>query len=200
VRYAERILGGEGSGEDVVQEAFFRLWMHRREVTASGSLRALLYTLTRNAAIDERRRSTRRAAVLVAAAPASAPSPLDAAVTSELAAAAATAVSALPARRREVFTLAHLKGLTHREIAASMGVSPQTVANQMSAALRSLRQTLAVYGGGPSGPGCGTGPARVGPHLGRGSPARGGAMTRFQHAGGDQGAAETPPLAAVGGA
>lgn len=147
VRYAEGILGENGNGEDVVQETFFRLWIRRREVTASGSLRAFLYTLTRNAAIDERRRCTRRAAVAQAAGtPPSPLTPLEAAARSELAHAAATAVSALPARRRDVFLLGRLKGLTYREIAAAMGVSPQTVANQMSAALRSLRQALAAYG------------------------------------------------------
>jgi CubicO group peptidase (beta-lactamase class C family) len=38
-----------------------------------------------------------------------------------------------------------MKGFTYRETAAAMGLSPQTVANQLSAALRSLRQGLAVY-------------------------------------------------------
>jgi RNA polymerase sigma-70 factor (ECF subfamily) len=153
VRYAEGILDGNGNGEDAVQEAFFRLWMHRHDLTVSGSLRAFLYTLTRNAAIDERRRSTRRAvAARAAGAPAPPPSPLEAAVASELAGAATTAVSTLPARRREVFTRARLEGCTHREIAVAMGLSPQTVANQMSAAMASLRQTLACYGVTAHGP------------------------------------------------
>jgi DNA-directed RNA polymerase specialized sigma24 family protein len=33
-------------------------------------------------------------------------------------------------------------GLSHREIAETMGISPQTVANQMSAALADLRRAL----------------------------------------------------------
>lgn len=146
VRYAEGILGENGNSEDVVQEAFFRLWSRRREVSTGGSLRGLLYTLTRNAAIDEQRRCARRnAAALVAGAPACPTNPLDAAATSELGRALATAISRLPTRRRQVFVLARVKGLTHREISQAMGVSPQTVANQMAAALRSLRQVLASY-------------------------------------------------------
>lgn len=150
VRYADGILGGDGSAEDAVQEAFIRLWSHRRAVYPGGSLRAFLYTLTRNAAIDERRRGARRAAAHAAGESESAACPLEAAATSELARAAADAVSALPARRREVFILARFKGLTYREIAASMGVSEQTVANQLSAALRSLRRTLAVFRDDPA--------------------------------------------------
>ena len=149
VRYADGILGGDGSAEDAVQEAFIRLWSHRRAVYPGGSLRAFLYTLTRNAAIDERRRGARRAAAHAAGESESAPCPLEAAATSELARAAADALSALPARRRQVFILARLKGHSYREIAASMGVSEQTVANQLSAALRTLRRKLAVFRDGP---------------------------------------------------
>jgi len=145
VRYADGILGGNGSAEDAVQEAFIRLWSHRREVYQGGSLRALLHTMTRNAAIDERRRSARRAALPGAGRPWSSPCPLEAAAASELARAAEAAVAALPARRRRVFVLARVRGRTYREIAASMGVSEQTVANQLSAALRTLRRTLAVF-------------------------------------------------------
>lgn len=161
VRYAEGILGGDGSGEDVVQETFFRLWLNRHELRPGGSLRAYLYTLTKHAAIDERRRNARRAtAVNSAASPPTAPSPLDAAAASDLAHATNTAVSALPARRREAFVLARLGGLTHREIAASMGVSPQTVANQISAAMASLREDLERFEVRASGGARGRRPAR----------------------------------------
>lgn len=171
VRYADGILGGDGNAEDAVQEAFIRLWSHRREVYHGGSLRAFLHTLTRNAAIDERRRSARRGAVPVTGEPWSSPCPLAAAAASELARAAQAAVAALPPRRREVFVLARFKGRTYREIAASMGVSEQTVANQLSAALRSLRRTLAVFRDGQSRP-------WQGPHLGRRPPAKGASTAR----------------------
>jgi RNA polymerase sigma-70 factor, ECF subfamily len=52
------------------------------------------------------------------------------------------AVSHLPPRRQEIFVLARAHGLSHQEIAEVMKISPQTVANQMSAALADLRQAL----------------------------------------------------------
>ena len=147
VRYADRILAGDGSAEDVVQETFFRLWARRRELKVAGSLRALLYTLTKNAAIDERRRGARRAMkAAVAGDPAAPASPLEAAAASELAVAAAAAVARLPARRREIFLQVRMHGLTYQAVADSMGVAPQTVANQMSAAMASLREELARFG------------------------------------------------------
>jgi RNA polymerase sigma-70 factor (ECF subfamily) len=142
-RFAEGILDQEGGAEDVVQEAFIRLWARRRELRFHGSFRALLYTLTRNAAIDERRRSGRRRALAMQAdPPATQPSPLARAEASELRSVAEAAVAALPPRRRQVFRLAREEGLSYREIAEVMGLSLQTVANQMSRALTELHEEL----------------------------------------------------------
>jgi RNA polymerase sigma-70 factor (ECF subfamily) len=153
VRYADGILAGEVGAEDVVQETFFRLWAHRRELKPAGSVRALLFTLTRNAAIDERRRSARRAAMAVGVPHLRAPaSPLENAAASELASAIAAAVSRLPSRRREIFVLVRVHGLTYHEVAESLGLAVQTVANQMRAALASLREDLAHHGVSTSRP------------------------------------------------
>jgi RNA polymerase sigma-70 factor (ECF subfamily) len=146
VRYADGILAGEAGAEDVVQESFLRVWTRRRQLRVGGSLRALLFTLTRNGAIDARRKSARWAARAGSVpAPATPPSPLEAAAASELAAAATAAVSHLPARRRQIFVLVRLRGLSYQETAASLGVARQTVANQMGAALTSLREALAGH-------------------------------------------------------
>jgi RNA polymerase sigma-70 factor (ECF subfamily) len=143
VRFVGGFLDQEGSGEDVVQEAFIRLWMRRAELRFEGSFRAFLYTMARNAAIDERRRSGRRARLASRAdPPAASPSPLAHAEAAELRAVAEAAVTALPPRRREVFRLARTEGLSYREIADVMGLSPQTVANQMSRALTELHHAL----------------------------------------------------------
>lgn len=146
VQFAARILDGGSDPQDVVQEVFIRLWTHRERWGEDGSVRSLLYTVTRNAALDERRRQARSArAALAADAPASGPAPSEDAVAGELRRAAAAAVSLLPPKRQEVFRLAREEGLTYAEIAAVMEVSPQTVANQMSLALADLRRALAPY-------------------------------------------------------
>ena len=54
----------------------------------------------------------------------------------------AAAIADLPERRREVFVLARFHGLSYQEIADVLGVSQQTVANQMSSALSQLRELL----------------------------------------------------------
>ncbi|MEJ2186763.1 MAG: sigma-70 family RNA polymerase sigma factor [Gemmatimonadota bacterium] len=146
VQYAGRVMGGSGDPQDVVQEAFIRLWTRRERWTDEGSVRSLLYTVTRNAALDERRRQARSERVALAADPPHLPTEASAEVeTSQLRTAAAKAVAALPPKRREVFRLAREEGLTYAEIAAVMGLSAQTVANHMSLALADLRSALAPH-------------------------------------------------------
>jgi RNA polymerase sigma-70 factor (ECF subfamily) len=146
VQYAARIVEAGSDPQDVVQEAFVRVWAHRERWDAEGSVRSLLYTVTRNAALDERRRSARSERVALAAdPPLPPPQPSAGAVEAELRRAASEAVRALPPKRQEVFRLAREEGLSYAEIATVMGISPQTVANQMSLALSDLRRTLAAF-------------------------------------------------------
>jgi len=145
-RFAARMLGGEGDPQDVVQEAFIRLWTRRERWDPERSVRALLFTLTRNAAVDELRRrgrssprEGRRPAPLQPSPP---PTPLDDTWSRELHRLAQEALSRLPPRRQEVFRLVREGGLTYPEVADLLGLSVQTVANHMSLALADLREAL----------------------------------------------------------
>ena len=53
-----------------------------------------------------------------------------------------TAVKALPARCRQVFTLRKVYGYTQREIAARMGITENTVEQQLAKAVRHCAQAL----------------------------------------------------------
>lgn len=147
VSYASRYLSDRDAAEDIVQEAMLRLWEHRRKWSPSDRLRGMLYRMVRNLAINElKKREVRRAWAESPAHHHSPPqatlTPLDLTVRSELRRTIERAIDELPARRREVFILSRYHGHSYREIAELMGISSQTVANQMSAALDYLRQRL----------------------------------------------------------
>lgn len=146
VRFASRIVEARADPQDVVQEAFIRLWTYRERWQVRGSVRSLLFTITRNAALDELRRYRRGERAATAADPPRAqPAPSDDAIAGELRRAAAVAVAALPPQRQEVFRLAREHGLTYAEIAAVLDLTPQTVANHMSLALADLRRALEPF-------------------------------------------------------
>ena len=54
------------------------------------------------------------------------------------------AISQLPEKCREIFILSKLQGQSHQEIAQSLSISVQTVKNQLSKALRILRDDLKI--------------------------------------------------------
>ena len=145
VRYAGRQLGDVELARDVVQEAFIQVWERRRAWRPRGSARAYLYRIVRHRVIDEkrkrgvRRRWVERQQLVDARGPATPAEEFDAKV---LADAFEAAVASLPERRREVFELVFQRGLGHAEAAAVLDISVQTVANQMSAALRSVRRAI----------------------------------------------------------
>lgn len=149
VRYAARQVGEVDLARDIVQETFIQIWERRRAWKPRGSARAYLYRIVRNLVIDEKRRQKVRRRWLAGrdSRPAkhvvTPDQVLDAKLLAEVFEAA---VAALPARRREVFELVFMRGLSHAEAAGVMGLSTQTVANQMSSALRTVRTAVADAG------------------------------------------------------
>ena len=55
------------------------------------------------------------------------------------------AISELPEKTRAVFMMSKLDGLSYKEIAEELEISPKTVENQMGRAFRHLREKLANY-------------------------------------------------------
>ncbi len=145
VRLAALLVDDVASAEDVVQDAFVAL--HRR----AGSLRdpdaALAYLRTSVLNLSRsvlRRRQTARKHLRVAEPEATAPADHDVLVRDEHRA-ALRAVRALPRHQREVLVLRYWSGMSEREIAQTLGISPGSV---KSAASRGLATLHKVLGGG----------------------------------------------------
>ena len=145
VRFADGMVGSMDQAEDVVQDAFVRVWEKRTEWTGDGTLESLLYRVVRNAALDSLRRSqtkTKHQDTIRLVTDRHVETPSEAMEASELSEAFDEAVAALPPKRREVFVLIRHSGLSYAEAAEVLGVSPQTVANHMHLAMDDLRQSL----------------------------------------------------------
>jgi RNA polymerase sigma-70 factor (ECF subfamily) len=146
VAYAERLLGDRAGAEEVVQRGFVRLWEREHQLPAGDAVRPFLYHMIRNLVANEWRRSATHARWLESAMDDELPpapiTALDALEAAELERAIEVAVESLPPRRREVFTLSRYHHLSNAQIADVLGVSVQTVANQLVSALRTLRELL----------------------------------------------------------
>jgi len=159
VTYAARLLQSWDAAEDVTQEAFVRVWERRESWSPTGSVQALLYRIVRNLALDARKagaRAGRRAEQAVSAGGRSpVPTPIEVVSATELEDALHRAVGTLSERRREVYELARLEGLSYQQIGEVLDIAPQTVANHLCAAIAQLREQLADHldvGGATTGP------------------------------------------------
>jgi len=147
VRYSLRLLGEVEGAEDTVQEAFIRLWERRKEWVPAGSPRSFLYRMVRNLALQEiEKRGVRKRWIdRNGGGEIDLESPSRVFDTKALRGDVEKAIQSLPARRREILVLSRFHRMTYREIADLLGISPQTVANHMSAAFRDLRTLLSGH-------------------------------------------------------
>jgi RNA polymerase sigma-70 factor (ECF subfamily) len=149
---AERILGGGGEAEEVVQEVFLYVWRAAASFDpARGSALAWLLVATRSRAID-RLRARRRASsrgelrslddVPESAAPGDVE--LDSAAR-EWESLCLAAIGELPPEQRRVLELAYFEGLTHTEIAEKTATPLGTVKTRARLGLMKLRERIRPY-------------------------------------------------------
>lgn len=146
VRYAYSFTeGDQDEAEELVQEAFVKLWGQRASLGVQHSLKAYLYKMVHNQALNRLRSSkvqekyvqhqTRQMAQEFESAP----------EVPELQERLQKVLRALPAQCRQVFELSRFEELKYREIAEQLGISTKTVETHMGKALRIMRQELAEY-------------------------------------------------------
>jgi RNA polymerase sigma-70 factor (ECF subfamily) len=152
---AVKIVGDRAVGEEVLQEAFWRLWTQAATFDpAKGPLRAWLFSIARRQALDVLRRQSVRPAAARDDSEArrleTAPAPDDdVPLAAEQAIAAAQlrgALSELSAEQKRVLELAYFGGLTRQEIAQVTGTPLGTVHTRARLGLQALRAKLGAPG------------------------------------------------------
>lgn len=131
------------AAEDVAQKAYVWLWEHRDRIDEAKSLRGLLFRIGLTRGLNHLRDHSRTESLPDLELEGERAG--DPAALADLRRGLAEAVAALPERRRETFTLCFFDGLSHREAAEVMGVSPRTVEHQMAHALKAIRVHLAPF-------------------------------------------------------
>jgi RNA polymerase sigma-70 factor (ECF subfamily) len=144
--HAKRFTGSSATAEEVTQEVFVALWSHPDRFDPSrGSLRTFLALDTRGKSIDALRNSQRRRIreqkQTMVERTVSADYPhdgVDAYVTTTV----REAISRLPDKQREAVELAYFSGLTHSEVATSLGIPEGTAKSRLRLAQAKLRTWL----------------------------------------------------------
>ena len=143
--YAHRMLGGDWQGaQDAVQETFLRLCRENREKIES-RVAAWLFSVCRSRVIDMQRTNHTTpidASQVTVADPA--PDASQVASEAEEKDQLAGMVDSLSPRQQEVLRLRMQAGLSYREIAEVTGLTVSNVGFHLHAAVRSLRDSLAM--------------------------------------------------------
>ncbi len=138
--YALHYLNDHDMVEDVVQECFAMLWEKMRDGIQVTNRRAYLYTAVRNRCLDNLRKAGLKTEELKPYDAYGIIDDDDAQERSLIEARLWTAIDSLPEKCREIFLLSKRDGLKYEEIAAELGISENTVRNQMSKALKTLKE------------------------------------------------------------
>lgn len=147
LRFAFRYVRSKAVAEGLVQNVFLWIWENRAEWQVEGSLRTYLFRAVKYKAMDywRRERTRQRYMEQLSEEQESCTVPKVPNEPEEKGAfvrAVRQAIEELPERPRMVYKLSRLEGLTYREIANVLEISPKTVETHMSRALDFLRERL----------------------------------------------------------
>ncbi|HLX91596.1 MAG TPA: RNA polymerase sigma-70 factor [Puia sp.] len=144
--YCTTLLKDRDDAKDIVQQAFVSLWQKMNTAGFTISARAYLYKTVYHASLNflKHKKITRHyendihknTDGLIQAGPGE---------EKELLEKLLSAISRLPEQCAKIFTMSRFEGLKYREIAEALHISEKTVENQMSKALRLLRDALQEY-------------------------------------------------------
>lgn len=135
--YALSIVKNRQDAEDVVQDVFVKLWQNSPQVVGTNQVKFYLYTATKNTCISLLRKQAGKTFVQPEDIPEQSPSTFT--HSPDPAQFVQQALSLLPAQCLAVFKLSRFGKLTYQQIAEELGISVKTVENQMSKALRIMR-------------------------------------------------------------
>ena len=145
-RNAMKILGSGNDAEDVVQELFESIWKRREGLQINGAVAAYLHTSARYIALHLIEKNVEKAGygdrLATAFQLAEVPiieSHMDA---KTLETAIDKIIATLPDKMKTVFLLSRREHLSHKEIAAQLDISEETVKKQVYNALKLIRQQL----------------------------------------------------------
>jgi RNA polymerase sigma-70 factor (ECF subfamily) len=152
-----RQCGDRETASDLSQDVFAKLIRSARSFQYQSKFSTWIYTIARNAAVDNARRARHRAhasledshnpdAMRLGDRLANdGPGPDRSATAERLRGELAAAIEILPAEQREVFLLREYHGMPFQEISEVVGAKVGTVKSRMRYALEALRRELSAY-------------------------------------------------------
>lgn len=146
--FALRLTKSKSEAEEIVQEVFVKLWERRSGINIEKNFNAYILTITRNLVIDILKKAARDKTVqektyenMLKMQSAS----VDLLIHKETERLHRLAIENLSPKRKVVYMLSREEELTYEEIANKLNISRNTVRNQMTESIKSIREFLTVH-------------------------------------------------------
>lgn len=146
VRFAFGYVKSEAAAEDVVSDVFATLFMKAKRFSEEDQLRAFLYKMTRNRAVDYLRRHKRELPLESVEASLSVPGTEGRLLRKERDEALYRCLGQLPRQYREVLELTWFEEFSNEQVASILGKSAKQVYNLRARAKETLRTLLEKEG------------------------------------------------------
>ena len=142
--FLSRMIADREDVRDMAQNIFIRIWLMRSMLPEIHSFGAYLYRMSRNAAIDYTRSRGVTIPVPEEYDDISSGPPDRQYIAHETQYRISKSVGEMPPKRRRIFIMSRVEGLSNAEIAERLNISPKTVENQIALALRQLRNIVSI--------------------------------------------------------
>ena len=140
---AVNMLKDESQAKDAVQDVLYQIWKSRAKLEVTTSLKNYLKRSVINRCLNQiRSQKDLVSEDKLIDQPTSNLSALDELAYEDLNDALQAALDQLPERCRLIFVMKRLEGMSHQEISAELGISPKTIENQITKALKALKEAL----------------------------------------------------------
>ncbi|SHE48389.1 RNA polymerase sigma-70 factor [Pedobacter caeni] len=147
--FAKKLSYNSIEAEEIIQNVFLRVWLHRDKLAEVENLKSWLYKFVVNEGLSyvKKRLVRERANLHFQHTTITSDNDIDKTVDlNELKRIVAEAVELLPEQRRKIFNLSRGEELSIDEISEQLNLSPSTVKNTLVTALKFIRNHLTTYG------------------------------------------------------
>ncbi len=142
------LLHSKEDAEEIVQETFIKIWEKRKDFIDGYSFHSFLFTIAKNAFLNLNRKKINRVVFeerLNFLEEISSGRTDDYILFKETKEIITTIIEGLPPKRKEIFLLRKIEGLSRKEIAEELNISISTVDNQLMKANIYLKDELKKY-------------------------------------------------------
>ena len=134
--------------DDIIHDAFLNLWNARHRIKADYPIEGYLFRITRNLVFKHLKSQLKTAEAMVELRYYEEKRTIQnsveqSVINEEYEGIYGLAVNRLPPQRRRIFIMSREKGLSYKEIAQFLDISPNTVKEHMSLAMKSIKDYIA---------------------------------------------------------